>query len=65
MFFIKKLTLANIGRLDNEKSCKIDKKKTNIYFFFHSPLLQKRSVDRLCVAVGVQIENTKNNVAFF
>ena len=48
-----------------KKVVKFIKRKQIFIFFFHSPLLQKRSVDRLCVAVGVQIENTKNNVAFF
>ena len=37
---VKKPTLANIGRLDNKKFVKFEKRKQ--IFFFHSALLHKR-----------------------
>ena len=47
--FFKKSTLANIGRLDNKKNCKIWKKKT---FFFHSALLRERFMSEVPMLDG-------------
>ena len=65
-FFKKKSTLASIGRLDNEKICKIWEKKA----IFFSALLHKRFMSKLPVLAGQimcrggnPIESTKNNVA--
>ena len=48
VFFKKKSTLASIGRLDNEKICKIWEKKT----IFFLALLHKRFMSKLPVLAG-------------